>query len=1457
MLLQIILPIWTGNASIKAAVNGPLHRSLSPANNTSNVSTKPLLQVSFDENIKKGDSTKRVTVYKYEDNSAVASYLISSSNVTVSGNILSVNVNNTTLELNKDYYVLIDAGAVVNEGNGALYAGIQAASIWSFRTIATIDNTPISISSDTAGVCLSTQSCAGTVPINSSISFTFNKEVYVSGSTINLTSGSHSIFIPVTSSEVTGSGTRTITIKPNEVLQPSSVYTLSFNNQNIVDASGNRYAGSNWKFTTAASPVQLISQFPEPAASGISVNSNLTLTFDQNVQANAGKKVQIRRVSDNALVFDEFATTPSRVSVSGKTVTLSRPSNFDANTAYYVIVEAGAFSIAGNADAIFYGIHSATDWRFTTGHVASNIKPTIKTYSPDRSSQSVSQSAKIILTFSENVFANSGSIEIREFNSNALYRSIPVTSVRVSGSGTDTITIDPHRAVSGEAAKSFNLNTRYYVTIGDQAFSNQAGNMFAGVNNSATYNFLVGSTEVLPQLVALSPVNLSTTVATSAKFKATFDKPVIVANSNAVTFTPITNTSIATVVTGTMSVDSKDAKSVIIEQPGLVENTEYYININESAIHDANYSYFIGILNQHQWRVKTVGGDKSPPTVTKIEVSGNTIRVVYNELLNEDLKPSPASFYATVAGNARNINAVKIEGNVVFITLSSAVTSTQKVFLSYTKPGTGLIQDLSGNQAASFSNTSVSNGFTSANPTVTSSSSSGSTITLNFSENLASVQKLAYTQFDVKVNNVSYTIDKMTHSGSRLTFTLSQSIPAKATVDISYRAGLYPIQGTSNNEVQSFTHRVGTTSSTGGTNTAGAPLIRNITSSSNTLTLQYDEPLKSSSIPAAFQYSVVVDGKVRTVSSVRMLTDAVVLTLSGTLTGSEEIKVSYAATNYTVLDSDSNPAASFTNMYANRNSGADSGEAVVLQGAILRGDTITLNFSGNLDSGSIPTATSFIVRVNNNTRMIDQILVSGSQVTIKLTAAAKVGESATISYYNTTNQLKSAGGYLIDGFMNQTLANQTTILDTLPNDFAAADDGVLLKSSTSTRSNDVSPSGQSATRYTIKTESLTQAATSLIDAGMKDAKIVFEVPTSESAAIVAYPIVALQVAKSRGNVVLVVEQGNMTYEVPLSALDLNAAAKQAGGNSVANHLRLVIEKGSTSATTNLTNAINRSGASIVEGPFYFDMSIVNGSSSEKLAKFEDNIIRTIYSNKSITANRTTAVHYDEVAGTISAAPTTFESENGGTRISFKRPGNSAYAIVRSEHTFSDTVNHWANSAILIMTRKFVVEGHSSTKFAPQTSITRGEFATYIAKGLGLSANKEAARKFTDVNSNSMMGGYIGAAAASGIVAGVSNTKFDPNSSITRQDMAIMMIRAANYAGLSTSLEQSADNFLNGYKDQSSVSKYARTAMAQAVQTGIISGTTTTTLSPKQNATRAEGTIMIMRLLERADYLQQK
>src|SRR5690606_3112042 len=136
-----------------------------------------------------------------------------------------------------------------------------------------------------------------------------------------------------------------------------------------------------------------------------------------------------------------------------------------ANTAYYVTIEPGAFALANNANQIFSGFNTATDWRFTTGYGNDNRPPVISTYSPTKNNTKVNSNEKIVLTFDEPVYPSKGTIEIREANSKALYRSIDVPSARVSGGGTSEITIDPHRSLSLELAKSFTKNTKYYVTI--------------------------------------------------------------------------------------------------------------------------------------------------------------------------------------------------------------------------------------------------------------------------------------------------------------------------------------------------------------------------------------------------------------------------------------------------------------------------------------------------------------------------------------------------------------------------------------------------------------------------------------------------------------------------------------------------------------------------------------------------------------------------------------------------------------------------------------------------------------------------------------------------------------------------------------------------------------------------------------------------------------------------------
>ena len=101
------------------------------------------------------------------------------------------------------------------------------------------------------------------------------------------------------------------------------------------------------------------------------------------------------------------------------------------------------------------------------------------------------------------------------------------------------------------------------------------------------------------------------------------------------------------------------------------------------------------------------------------------------------------------------------------------------------------------------------------------------------------------------------------------------------------------------------------------------------------------------------------------------------------------------------------------------------------------------------------------------------------------------------------------------------------------------------------------------------------------------------------------------------------------------------------------------------------------------------------------------------------------------------------------------------------------------------------------------------------------------------------------AAANDIVAGYGNGLFGPNDTVTREQMAVILYRYAQYKGYDTS----ASNSLNGYTDVGGVSSWALTAMQWANAEGLINGTSGTTLSPTNGATRAEVAQILMRFCE--------
>lgn len=170
---------------------------------------------------------------------------------------------------------------------------------------------------------------------------------------------------------------------------------------------------------------------------------------------------------------------------------------------------------------------------------------------------------------------------------------------------------------------------------------------------------------------------------------------------------------------------------------------------------------------------------------------------------------------------------------------------------------------------------------------------------------------------------------------------------------------------------------------------------------------------------------------------------------------------------------------------------------------------------------------------------------------------------------------------------------------------------------------------------------------------------------------------------------------------------------------------------------------------------------------------------------------------------------------------------------------------WYYDAVMDVDAKGLMTGTGGDKFTPMSQLTRGMAVTvlYRMSGETTGVAAEATQAFSDVSASQWYAAAVDWASDNGIVKG-SNGKFNPNDNITRQDIATMMYRYAQYKKADTS--NSAD--LTKYTDKDQVASYAQEAMQWVVGEGIITGRTSTTLVPKANLNRAEFATIISRYL---------
>ena len=1190
---------------------------------------------------------------------------------------------------------------------------------------------------------------------------------------------------------------------------------------------------------------QILNTIPAHNASEVSVNTRLDIVFDQPVTKGNSGYIIIVDQSDNS-VYQRIDVTSGTVSISRNVVSISN-NTLVANKRYYVTIDPGAIQNTTDGGDLPFGGLTGTSWSFNTVRSVDTTAPVVTSYYPTNGTN-VSSASSLTLTFNEVIYPGSGNIRIYNA-SNQPVDTISVNSSQVTGGGSTVIRINP---TSG----ALNSNTSYYVLIDAGAFADQSYNLYAGISNSSTWTFRVATDTTKPYVISQSPSDGSSNVAIGATISVTFSEDVQL-NASSVSLRPI-NTNAGT-ITGRTSLSSDRRTVTIIPQSSMGFSTTYAIDIPSDFVRDLAGNPNDARWGTSYWTFTTTIQDNTAPVLQSIKMyNNNAIVLQYNEYLDQNSEPYTSNFTVSVNDESRGVSSVSVSGDRVYVYLQSGVAVGQYVKVTYS-PGVRPIQDLARNKASSFYNQVVQNTVETTLPKVTSGYISSRTVNLTFSDSVHNLSSSAYTQFTVTANGSTKSISSnTTYNSTSISLTLDSTVSNGDVVKVSYSPGSYPLKsyyGTPMSSFSDFFIR--------NNNDNVAPVLESTSVSGTKLILNYNEGMDSSYIPMKSHFSVLVDDKPRYVTAISINQNIVELTLASSVTNGQAVTVSYAPGDPRLRDLNGNYAPAFNLVKVGISLDTD---IPYVKTATVSGDTLTLNLSEKVTTASSLSSSQFSVKVNNNNVSLQSVTLNntGDTISIRLVSPVSAGQSLTVSYTPGYYSLKDSNGNEMKAFTNTTVTNQTgsstsgsNLLTTEQSYNPVATGLNILKPENAKTSSDRSRLGKTINRYSIDKDKLKEAFVYVISQDRSMNKMVtFDVPATERAASVLIPLQALEDAFVQNkNTYMSIRHGDMMYTLPLNNAKFGEITRNFGTTTSNISLLLQIEKQETSGTMiPLVSEMSRTGAQAISDPYDFRISGLVSNPSPKVLDLQILMQHTMKLKQQVNQDQTATVRYDLGAGKLSYVPTVFGKDSSAVYATFTGPSNDMYRIVSNNAYYADVQSHWAKADITQLASKFVVEGRSSTAFVPNASITRAEFAVFVARALGLSGDKASAARFKDVSSNTMEGAYIGAASKAGIIQGNTDGTFKPNNLITREQMALMVVRAMDHVGKGVVLDTDSSALLKKFSDRGKINKSAQISVAKALQSEIITGMTANTFNPQGNATRAQAVVMLKRMMQSIQYL---
>ncbi len=332
---------------------------------------------------------------------------------------------------------------------------------------------------------------------------------------------------------------------------------------------------------------------------------------------------------------------------------------------------------------------------------------------------------------------------------------------------------------------------------------------------------------------------------------------------------------------------------------------------------------------------------------------------------------------------------------------------------------------------------------------------------------------------------------------------------------------------------------------------------------------------------------------------------------------------------------------------------------------------------------------------------------------------------------------------------------------------------------------------------------------------------------------------------------IVFQNNQAVYELPWLDV-ISATSKMGSGAKVVLRMSQLSEQVEEKILTHLGGSSSQRVAS----PMEFTLSVGTGTTLQRLDHLSGYYPKSIPLGQGMDPKKIVGIFYNPKTDIIYPVPTVVEYHNGKWVGILKHRNNGIYMVVQNDHRFIDTQGHWSQSDVELLANRLIINGVSESRFDPDGEVTRAQFAAILVRALGLDKREQVAH-FLDINDSDWYEEAIQMAVQAGIVAGYTDGSFRPDQPISRQELTVMLQRAAKFVGISPLARPSAYQQVTGKFDDSDLTfQWAQDAMSEAIQRGWIVGRTNTQLAPQGTASRAEAAVMIKRLLLDLEFINE-